>query len=184
MATESEVRDALSRVQDPELRKSIVDLGMIRDLQITDGNVAFTMALTNLSCPFKDRMVGNAKQAVQALHGVKAVDIYLSEMTAKERAGLTEEYPATSVAEQLNDVKHVIAVMSGKGGVGKSLVTGLLAAALRRMGHRVGVLDADITGPSIPKMFFANGARFEPVARRIVELAPAAIAPKTQNQAS
>ncbi len=159
MATESEVRDALGKVQDPELGQSIVDLGMVRDLQVADGKVAFTLALTNLSCPFKDRMVGSAKQAVQVLEGVKAVDIYLAEMTAKEKAALTKEDAPKSMAEKLNDVKHVIAVMSGKGGVGKSLVTGLLATALRHMGHKVGILDADITGPSIPKMFFTNGAR-------------------------
>jgi Mrp family chromosome partitioning ATPase len=159
MATESEVRNALGKVQDPELAQSIVDLGMVRDLKVVDGKVAFTLALTNLSCPFKDRMVGSAKQSVQALEGVKAVDIYLAEMTEKEKAALTKEDAPQSMAEQLNDVKHVIAIMSGKGGVGKSLVTGLLATALTRMGHKVGVLDADITGPSIPKMFFTNGAR-------------------------
>jgi Mrp family chromosome partitioning ATPase len=159
MATEFEVRNALGKVQDPELRQSIVDLGMVRDLQVEDGKVAFTLALTNLSCPFKDRMVGSAKQAVQALEGVQDVDIFLAEMTAKEKAALTKEDAPKNMAEKLNDVKHVIAIMSGKGGVGKSLVTGLLATALRRMGHKVGVLDADITGPSIPKMFFTNGAR-------------------------
>jgi Mrp family chromosome partitioning ATPase len=159
MATESEVRNALAKVQDPELGQSIVDLGMVRDLQVTDGSVTFTLALTNLSCPFKDRMVNGAKQAVQAIEGVKAVDIYLAEMTVKEKAALTKEDAPKNMVEKLNDVKHVIAVMSGKGGVGKSLVTGLLATALRRMGHKVGVLDADITGPSIPKMFFTNGAR-------------------------
>jgi Mrp family chromosome partitioning ATPase len=159
MATESEVRNALGQVKDPELGQSIVDLGMVRNLEVTDGKVAFTLALTNLSCPFKDRMVSSAKQAVQALDGINGVDIYLSEMTAKEKAALTKEDAPKSMAEKLNDVKHVIAIMSGKGGVGKSLVTGLLASSLRRMGHKVGILDADITGPSIPKMFFTNGAR-------------------------
>jgi Mrp family chromosome partitioning ATPase len=72
--------------------------------------------------------------------------------TGKTQSGQTEH---------LNNVRHVIAVMSGKGGVGKSLVSGLLAVALRRMGHQVGLLDADITGPSIPKMFFPNSARPE-----------------------
>jgi ATP-binding protein involved in chromosome partitioning len=161
MATESEVRNALAQVQDPELGQSIVDLGMVRNLKVTDGCVSFTLALTNLSCPFKDRIVGNAKGVIRALEGVKAVDIYLAEMTGKEKAALTKENAPKSMAEKLNDVKHVIAIMSGKGGVGKSLVTGLLAASLRRMGYKVGVLDADITGPSIPKMFFTDGARPE-----------------------
>ena len=160
MTTESEIRNALTQVQDPELGRDIVDLKMVRDLRVTDGNVTFTLALTNLSCPFKDRMVDSARQAVQALDGVKAVDIYLAEMTPNEMAALTKkEDEPKSMAEKLNNVSHVIAIMSGKGGVGKSLVTGLLATALRRMGHKVGVLDADITGPSIPKMFFTNGTR-------------------------
>ncbi len=159
MATEAEVRNALAKVLDPELGKCIIELGMVRDLQIADNRVAFTLALTNLSCPFKDRMVNESKHAIQALGGIQAVDIYLEEMTENEKAALTKKDAPQSIAEQLNDVKHVIAVMSGKGGVGKSLVTGLLAARLRRMGHKVGILDADITGPSIPKMFFKDGAR-------------------------
>jgi ATP-binding protein involved in chromosome partitioning len=161
MTLESKVRNALAQVQDPELGRSIVDLGMVRDLSVTDGKVVFTLALTNLACPFKDRMVDSAKQAVQALEGIDAVDIYLAEMTAKEKAALAKPDAPESLAEKLNNVRHVIAVMSGKGGVGKSLVTGLLATALRRAGHKVGILDADITGPSIPKMFFTNGARPE-----------------------
>jgi Mrp family chromosome partitioning ATPase len=162
MVTEKEVRKALGRVQDPELGKSIADLNMVRDIKIEDRCVSFTLALTSLSCPFKDRMVSDAKQAVRALEGITAVDVYLEEMSARGKAALTPKDAPEGIAEKLNDVKHVVAVMSGKGGVGKSLVAGLLATALRRMGHRVGVLDADITGPSIPKMFFTNGARPTP----------------------
>jgi Mrp family chromosome partitioning ATPase len=161
MATESEVRSALGQVLDPELGQSIVDLSMVRDLKVTDGKVSFTMALTNLSCPFKDRMVNSAKQAVHALDGVRDIEIFLSEMSTAEKAALSRDDAPESIAEKLNDVKHVIAIMSGKGGVGKSLVTGLTAIGLRRMKYRVGILDADITGPSIPKMFFTNVARPE-----------------------
>lgn len=161
MATESEVRNALEQVKDPELGQSIVELNMVRDLQIADGNVSFTLALTNLACPFKDRIVDSARQAVQAIPGISAATVHLTEMTAEEKAKLAKKDVPKSWAENLNDVRHIIAIMSGKGGVGKSLVTGLLAASLRRMGHKVGVLDADITGPSIPKMFFTNGARPE-----------------------
>ena len=82
-------------------------------------------------------------------------------MTPDEKAALQKEDGLKGAAEKLNNVKHVIAVMSGKGGVGKSLVTGLLAVSLRRLGHRVGVLDADITGPSIPKMFLPEKARLD-----------------------
>ena len=166
MAIEAEVRSALAQVQDPELGRSIVDLGMVRDLKVEDGKVVFTLALTTLSCPLKDRIVSSAKQAVQAVNGIRDIDVYLDEMTAAEKASLDEGNTLKGKAEKLNQIKHVIAIMSGKGGVGKSLVTGLLATGLRHLGHRVGVLDADITGPSIPKMFFTDGARpgFSPIA--------------------
>ena len=132
---------------------------MVQDLRVTDGKVAFTLALTTLACPLKDQIEQEARQAVLALPGVQSVDIRLAEMTEQEKAKLHGGEQHEGLAEKLNHVKHVIAVMSGKGGVGKSLVAGLLAVALRRSGYQVGVLDADITGPSIPKMFFPNGAR-------------------------
>jgi ATP-binding protein involved in chromosome partitioning len=166
MITESELKKALEQVQDPGLKRDIVNLGMVRNIQITDHRVAFTLALTTLACPLKDQIVTNAKRAVLDLEGIQAVDIQIAEMTTKEKAALGSGESKKGRAEKLNNVKHVIAVMSGKGGVGKSLVAGLLATSLRRCGNRVGVLDADITGPSIPKMFFANDARagFSPLA--------------------
>jgi ATP-binding protein involved in chromosome partitioning len=159
MITESEVRRALAGVIDPELRRSIVDLGMVHDLRMADGKVAFTLVLTTLACPLRDQIITDARQAVSALDGVQAVDIALAEMSAQERDRLHGGEAPEGTAEKLNHVKHIIAVMSGKGGVGKSLVAGLLAVTLRRSGYQVGVLDADITGPSIPKMFFPDGAR-------------------------
>jgi Mrp family chromosome partitioning ATPase len=161
MASESEVKHALTKVQHPELGKSIVELGMVRGLRITDGKAVFTLALTSLSCPSKDRITTSAKEAVQSLEGIEAVDVHLVEMTARERSALNRVKERKGKAEDINNVRRVIAVMSGKGGVGKSLVTSLLATTLHRMGHQVGVLDADITGPSIPKMFFTNGVRLE-----------------------
>jgi Mrp family chromosome partitioning ATPase len=160
MANEREIRGALAGVMDPELGRSIVDLDMVRDLSIEDGRVSFTLALTTLACPLKERIEDDARQAIMALPGVGSVDIQVGEMTAAEVRKLqgAGEQPSGQ-AEKLNHVQRVIAVMSGKGGVGKSLVSGLLAVSLRQNGHRVGVLDADITGPSIPKMFFPNGAR-------------------------
>jgi Mrp family chromosome partitioning ATPase len=159
MTTESDVRRALARVEDPELRRSIVDLGMVRDLRVADGRVSFTLALTTATCPLKAQIERNARLAVLAVPGVQSVDIQLGEMTAAEKERLHGGEAREGLVERLNHVKHVIAVMSGKGGVGKSLVAGLLAVALRRSGYQVGLLDADITGPSIPKMFFPNGAR-------------------------
>ncbi|MBN1935811.1 MAG: Mrp/NBP35 family ATP-binding protein [Anaerolineae bacterium] len=146
---------------DPELDKSLIELGMIRQVQVERGQVKITVALTTLGCPLKAQIVSDVKQAVNALDGVETVDVELTEMTAeeKQRIGLGAAQPEQGMAEHLNEIHRVIAVMSGKGGVGKSLVSGLLAVALRREGRRVGILDADITGPSIPKMFFTDGAR-------------------------
>ena len=139
---------------------------MVRDLQVADGKVAFTLALTTLACPLKEQIERNARLAALALPGVQSVDIRLAEMTTQEKARLHGVEQHEGLAEKLNHVKHVIAVMSGKGGVGKSLVAGLLAVSLRRSGYQVGVLDADITGPSIPKMFFPNGTQPGPARSR------------------
>jgi Mrp family chromosome partitioning ATPase len=160
MVTTQQVRKALERVMDPELHRNIVELGMVRDIAVEDARARFTLALTTLDCPLKDRIMDEARQAVLALDGVQGVDLDLTEMSAEEKQRLSQDgQDYSGQAAHLNHIRHVIAVMSGKGGVGKSLVSGLLAVALRRQGHTVGVLDADITGPSIPKMFFPNRAR-------------------------
>jgi len=160
--SESKVKEALGRVMDPELGRDLVDLGMIKEIEIEGDEVRFTLALTTLACPFRDQLRSEAEAAVLSLEEVQTVHIELSEMSAEERqrafskAKLVDNAGAP-LAEKLNHVKHVVAVMSGKGGVGKSLVASLLAVALRREGQEVGILDADITGPSIPKMFGING---------------------------
>jgi Mrp family chromosome partitioning ATPase len=144
---------------DPELHRNLVELGMIRDVRIQDNLVEITLALTTLACPLRGEIVDDVKSTIGALEGVQAVEVELTEMTAEEKQKIGLGVPAKGAVEDLNQVRYVIAVMSGKGGVGKSLVSGLLAVALRRQGHSVGILDADITGPSIPKMFLPNGAR-------------------------
>ena len=159
MTTEAQVRKALEGVMDPELHKSLFELGMVPQVAIDKDRVDITLALTTLGCPLKDQIVEDVKRAVGALEGVEAVEVALTEMTEEEKRRIGIGLPEKGSAEDLNHIRHVIAVMSGKGGVGKSLVSGLLAIALRREGHEVGILDADITGPSIPKMFFPNGAR-------------------------
>jgi ATP-binding protein involved in chromosome partitioning len=161
LITESTVRKALEGVMDPELHRNLVELGMVRKVRIEDSQVDITLALTTLGCPLRGQIVDDVKATVGALEGVETVDVELTEMTdeEKQRIGMGAPLQEKGAAEDLNDIRRVVAVMSGKGGVGKSLVSGLLAVALRRAGHRVGILDADITGPSIPKMFFPNGAR-------------------------
>lgn len=156
MITVRQIEQALSEVIDPELGRNIVELGMVRDVVIQGKQVDFTLALTTMACPLQDRLTNEAKAAIARLDGNLQVRIRRAEMTDEERRQLfgqaagEQEKP---LAERMNDIEQVIVVMSGKGGVGKSAVAAMLAVALRRRGNRVGVLDADITGPSIPKMF-------------------------------
>jgi Mrp family chromosome partitioning ATPase len=155
MPVESEIMAALRQVNDPELGRNLVELGMIHDLVIApDGNISFTLALTVPGCPMREQMAANARSALKALPGVKDVTIAFRTMTDAERkAVLGSAQPSLPKLNQLNSIGQVVAVMSGKGGVGKSSVTALLASALTRRGKKVGILDADITGPSIPKLF-------------------------------
>ena len=158
MATEKQIITALGGVMDPELHRSITELGMVRAVNIQGSSVEITLALTTMACPMSSVIVKDIQSALAGLEGVGSVEVFLAEMTDAERARIFAEasqgqpQPA-GVAEHLNHVKHVVAIMSGKGGVGKSLVTALLATALQRKGLQVGILDADITGPSIPKIF-------------------------------
>jgi Mrp family chromosome partitioning ATPase len=161
MITAEEIRNALRKVMDPELGRNIVDLGMVRDVTVSDEHeVNITLALTTVACPLKNRIVDDIKAAIHGLDGALVVNVKLAEMNAKEKDRLMGARQAPEpIAAAFNDINHVIAVMSGKGGVGKSSVSALLAVALRKRGERVGVLDADLTGPSIPKMFGLHHVR-------------------------
>jgi len=128
----------------------------VRDVQIHGNKVKVTIALTLPNCPLKGQIESDVRAAITALPGVEQVSVDLTAMTAEERKALFGE-SKEGAAVPYNHIKRVVAVMSGKGGVGKSLVTGLLATALAREGYQVGVLDADITGPSIPMLFGLHG---------------------------
>ena len=155
MPTQDQLIAELTKVSDPELGRNIVELGMVKDLKISEaGLVTFTLALTIPGCPMKAQMERDARMALLAVEGVTEVKITFGAMNEEERRKvLGNAQPQLPKLNQFNHIKKVIAVLSGKGGVGKSSVSALLACELARAGKKVGILDADITGPSIPRLF-------------------------------
>jgi ATPases involved in chromosome partitioning len=155
MLTQELILAELKKVSDPELGRNIVDLGMVKDLVIgAEGHISFTLALTIPGCPMKNQMERDARMTLMALDGVKDVKITFGAMSEEERRKVIgNAQPQLPKLNEFNHVAKVIAVLSGKGGVGKSSVSALLACELARAGKKVGILDADITGPSIPRLF-------------------------------
>src|SRR3954451_2312393 len=152
--TERDVLQALKGVKDPDIGRDLVDLGMIKDVRIGDGTVALTVNLTTPACPLKGKIESDVRTALQSrLPGEWNLNI---SMTAEVRGkGITE-------TGDIPGIKNVIAIGSGKGGVGKSTMAAAIAYGLRSYGSSVGLMDADLYGPSIPPLVGASG---RPMAR-------------------
>jgi len=167
------IRAALEAVIDPELHRSIVELGMVRAIDLSpNGVVDVTVSLTTPGCPIKGHFQTAVAEAVSALDGVTHVNVYFDVLTDAEKGALRERLGRASLpAGALARVTNVLCIGSGKGGVGKSTLTANLAAALAAEGKRVGVLDADVWGYSIPRMYGLGSTR-PPVSpeRKIVPL--------------
>ena len=159
---EQVVLDALRQIKDPDLHKDIVTLGFIKDLKIDGGDVSFRIVLTTPACPVKSEMESAAHELVGALAGVTSVKVTMDAEVPKGR-GLGEKVV-------IEGVKNIIAVSSGKGGVGKSTVAVNLAVSLALDGARVGLMDADVYGPNVPIMMGASEARPEVDVNRLVPI--------------
>ena len=156
------ILDSLRQINDPDLHKDIVTLGFVRDLKIDGGNVSFRIVLTTPACPVKAEMESAAREIVGALPGVAAVQVTMDAEVPKGR-GLGEKLV-------IEGVRNIVAVSSGKGGVGKSTVAVNLAVSLALDGARVGLMDADVYGPNVPMMLGASDARPEIDVNKLVPI--------------
>jgi ATP-binding protein involved in chromosome partitioning len=165
MPTEEQVREALSKVLDPEIGKPITELDMVPAVTIENGTVAVEVLLTVPGCPMKDRITRDVTAAVAPLEGVRAVEVHLGVMTEDQRQTMVTRLRAGQAQGQHRPIAfwgedqktRAILVASGKGGVGKSSITANLAVALAQQGFKVGVVDCDVWGFSIPRMLGVSG---------------------------
>ena len=154
--SEKTVKEALSTVMDPDLNQDIVSLNMISDIKIEGSKVSFRLTLTTPACPLKEKIEADCKEAVMKIEGVEELDMETDATVAGSRKVSDNKL-------KMEGVKHIIAVTSGKGGVGKTTVSINLAVALHQLGAKVGILDSDITGPNCPLMLGVDG--YEPQAK-------------------
>jgi len=159
LPTQEQVTDKLRAVIDPELRRNIVELGMVRSIDVADdGRVGVIVSLTTPGCPIRSHFQQAVAQNVSELDGVSAVAVEFDVLSEDERSNLQQSLGRARLPEgALAQVKNVICVASGKGGVGKSTMTANLAAALAADGHSAGALDCDVYGYSIPRMLGVEG---------------------------
>jgi ATP-binding protein involved in chromosome partitioning len=174
--TEQQVTEALRAVIDPELRQSIVDLGMVRSIEFKDGGrVDIVVSLTTAGCPIRSHFEQAVAKQVMALEGVESVGVSFDVLSDSEKSNLQQKLgrPGGLPEGALAQVKNVICVASGKGGVGKSTMTANLAAALQAEGMKAGALDADVYGYSIPRMLGVNSRPEVNAERKILPLVAA-----------
>ena len=172
MPTEQQVTEALRAVIDPELRRSIVDLGMVRSIEIEEtGRVAVVVSLTTPGCPIRSHFQNAVAEQVGSLEGVSGVAVDFDVLSDQEKGQLQQSLGRQRLPEgALAQVKNVVCVASGKGGVGKSTMTANLAASLCAQGHSAGALDCDVYGYSIPRMLGVNRKPEVNAERKIVPL--------------
>lgn len=175
MITNEQVLKALHEVMDPELHQNIVDLGMVKDLVIEDNHVSFTLALTQEGCPLKSDMKMMATEALSKI-GVTKVAIQFGKLSNEEVQKIFPKQENQPKILSKGKIKHIIAVGSGKGGVGKSTVVTNLSISLAKLGYKVGVLDADVLGPNLPIMFgidkmaYGDGSMLIPIVNHDVKV--------------
>jgi ATP-binding protein involved in chromosome partitioning len=172
LPTKEQVTEALQGVIDPELRRNIVELGMVRSVQIADdGRVEVVVSLTTPGCPIRSHFQNAVAERVGELEGVTGVGVGFDVLSNEEKGHLQQTLGRQRLPEgALAQVKNVVCVASGKGGVGKSTMTANLAAALQAEGHSAGALDCDVYGYSIPRMLGVNSKPEVNAERKIVPL--------------